>query len=550
MGSPEAAVAAYNEAVKLAPTRARSHFQLGKAYHYMEFLQEAIASYQRAIQINSRFTSAYYYLGLAFRDSGDVRRALQAFQTVLEIDPFHTEARLGYCHMLYIKQNTVAAEACLLNVLEIAPNSAAASVLAGLIHLKKKNHKKSLAYFRSALTVTPNNPTARYMSSALIGKESNDEWRLLYLTEYYDLHAYHYENTVSRVLKSEVYHIIRRAVQDYLPGACHQDTRSVSSHQHMRGNDGRRSIIGGGGDSGCEDCGGVCTGERCPADIFSESGVAKSELNSEHDKEVVDASWDDEDGDRVGEEHDRGRGQYEEGEGYGKSLYMLDLGSGSGLLCDAFMNHTSTRHVEMIGADISSRMNAKAVQKACYKEVLNVDMTLLLSELMDSEFDVVTAVDTLHHMGDLEGVLRSVRGILRSEGLFIFTVEVMEREESAQQPSPSSTSSRAAQAFSPSAPTNVSSNVTQSAIRETSKVLENNVESPQQQPSSLTSGAFANSREFMITPTGGYVHQRSYLTRLAMKNNFELVLQQNVKLPRFDLEGHLAPGVLFVLRAN
>lgn len=514
MGSPEAAVAAHNEAVKLAPTRARNHFLLGKAYHHMEFLQEAISCYQRAIHINSRFTSAHYSLGLAYRDTGDVRRALQAFQTVLEIDPFHTESRMGYCHMLYVKQNTVAAESCLLNVLEITPSSAAAAVLAGQVYLKKKNHKRSLAYFRSALASSPNNPIARYMSSALIGKESNDEWRLLYLTDYYDLNSYHYESSVAQVLKSSIYNIIRRTVQDHLPEACHEDLQS-RRNLHDGFDNVKVDLVG---DKECQACDTKIGGDRLACEAtYCTRNMHNSNRNAPLDSEMGKDSSDEDVGsymDRSSDDESHHEyGMYSDDE---KSLYVLDLGSGAGSLCHAFINHTSTRHVEMIGADISQRMNAKALQRNCYKEILHVDLSMLLNELVDSEFDVITAVDVLHHMGDLSGVLRSARGIIRSGGLFIFTVEVLDG-------SSSQNSSFTGNSTTATETTSVTSNI---------------------------GSAVAAIRDYSIFPTGVYMHREGYISQLATNNKYTIVVQEKIKLPRFDMEGNVVPGVLYVLRAG
>lgn len=81
------AVAFYEQAFRLAPTRAELHTDLGHIYHNHGLYEEALAQYQTALEIDPRFAEAHYAAGLAWQALGKRDLARQAFRATLALAP-------------------------------------------------------------------------------------------------------------------------------------------------------------------------------------------------------------------------------------------------------------------------------------------------------------------------------------------------------------------------------------------------------------------------------------------------------------------------------
>jgi Flp pilus assembly protein TadD len=83
----ETAVAFYEQAFRLAPTRAELGTDLGHVYHNHGLYEEALAQYRAALEIDPRFAQAYYGSGLAWQALGRRDLARQAFRAALDLAP-------------------------------------------------------------------------------------------------------------------------------------------------------------------------------------------------------------------------------------------------------------------------------------------------------------------------------------------------------------------------------------------------------------------------------------------------------------------------------
>ncbi len=102
---------------------------------------------------------------------------------------------------------------------------------------------------------------------------------------------------------------------------------------------------------------------------------------------------------------------------------ILDAGCGTGL-CGPFLR---TRCKRLVGVDLSTNMLERAEKRGDYDE-------LIAGELVDfmrthpKSFDLIVATDTLVYFGALDECLAAARETLRPEGLFAFSVEVLDDE--------------------------------------------------------------------------------------------------------------------------
>lgn len=83
----ETAIAFYEQAFRLAPTRAELYTDLGHIYHNHGLYEEALAQYRIALEIDPRFVQAHYSSGLAWQALGRRDLARQAFRTALDLAP-------------------------------------------------------------------------------------------------------------------------------------------------------------------------------------------------------------------------------------------------------------------------------------------------------------------------------------------------------------------------------------------------------------------------------------------------------------------------------
>lgn len=83
----QTAVAFFQQAFRLAPTRARLPASLGHVYHNHERYRDALEQYRAALQIDPQFASAHYDSGLAWQALDRLNQARQAFQAALDLAP-------------------------------------------------------------------------------------------------------------------------------------------------------------------------------------------------------------------------------------------------------------------------------------------------------------------------------------------------------------------------------------------------------------------------------------------------------------------------------
>ena len=105
----------------------------------------------------------------------------------------------------------------------------------------------------------------------------------------------------------------------------------------------------------------------------------------------------------------------------------LDCGCGTGLSGIAFRDKVQE---DWIGVDLSPEMIAKARERQCYDGLLVGDVTSCLSDQKADYFDFVLACDVLVYLGDLQSVLDGVHRVLKTNGIFAFSTELLQDSDS------------------------------------------------------------------------------------------------------------------------
>lgn len=102
-----------------------------------------------------------------------------------------------------------------------------------------------------------------------------------------------------------------------------------------------------------------------------------------------------------------------------KDADILDLGCGTGLLgvCLGPMKGV------LVGVDLSKGMLEQAAQHRVYDKFHHVNVLDALQATPDAQYDIITALDMLIYVGDLQPVIPNARRILNPKGRFIFSSE-------------------------------------------------------------------------------------------------------------------------------
>jgi predicted TPR repeat methyltransferase len=105
---------------------------------------------------------------------------------------------------------------------------------------------------------------------------------------------------------------------------------------------------------------------------------------------------------------------------------ILDLGSGTGLVGDAFKDLAQGGRLD--GIDIAPRMIEAARARGIYDDLILDDLENALAGLT-TRYDLVLAADTMIYLGDLAPTLGHVSRLLEPGGFYLFAVEKAEGED-------------------------------------------------------------------------------------------------------------------------
>jgi predicted TPR repeat methyltransferase len=107
--------------------------------------------------------------------------------------------------------------------------------------------------------------------------------------------------------------------------------------------------------------------------------------------------------------------------------HTLDLGCGTGLMGEVIRPFTQ----QLTGVDLSAKMLEKAAQKSIYDGLEVGELVGFLAQQPVKSTDLILAADVLVYMGDLALLFAACARTLKSAGLFGFTVQAAEQQQTA-----------------------------------------------------------------------------------------------------------------------
>ena len=235
------AIKSFSKAANLDKSNSVYYYNLGNAYFYNGWMEEAQKAYQKALYINPENIDYRYSLAYLFYDKQDYIKAKKETDAILEINPDHPQARVLKALLLAIDKDLISAQKLLeenikkgyndnftksslskiyteLNIYNkaeelineiIEQNPENLNCLSDLaeIHIKEKNYDKAIELVDKILEINPN-----YILGSLLGAKT------AILNEDYDLAKGYAQDAISLDINcSEGYYylaIVREKTDD------------------------------------------------------------------------------------------------------------------------------------------------------------------------------------------------------------------------------------------------------------------------------------------------------------------------------------------------
>ena len=147
-------------AVKVMPTSAAAHYAVGMAHAGMQDIDAAMASYNEVLRLNPRAASAQLQLSRLQLARGAVSETVQLAESALKNAPGSPEARLTLAAGLVAQREFARSEPMIAALQKDYPNVAVVEALAGRQHLAKQNLALARVSYERAVKLDPKSQPA------------------------------------------------------------------------------------------------------------------------------------------------------------------------------------------------------------------------------------------------------------------------------------------------------------------------------------------------------------------------------------------------------
>nr|XP_040136780.1 protein O-mannosyl-transferase TMTC1 isoform X5 [Ictidomys tridecemlineatus] len=156
-GSPEKAVAHYQQAIRLSPSHHVAMVNLGRLYRSLGENSMAEEWYKRALQV-ARKAEILSPLGALYYNTGRYEEALQIYREAAALQPSQRELRLALAQVLAVMGQTKEAEKMTSHIVSEETGCLECYRLLSAIYSKQEHHDKALDAIDKALQLKPKDP--------------------------------------------------------------------------------------------------------------------------------------------------------------------------------------------------------------------------------------------------------------------------------------------------------------------------------------------------------------------------------------------------------
>jgi lipoprotein NlpI len=149
-GDLNAAVDAFNQAIRLDPKYAPAYYNRGFAFSLENKHDDAIANYTQAIALDPTYKQAYYQRGSLRGQEGNFDDAISDFSEVIKLDPTYAPAYYNRGHVEYFKGDLDGANEQLNQALTLDPNFSYCYFIRGLIRHAQGHREDAASDFQKS----------------------------------------------------------------------------------------------------------------------------------------------------------------------------------------------------------------------------------------------------------------------------------------------------------------------------------------------------------------------------------------------------------------
>jgi len=162
VGRKEEALAAYSEAVRLAPHFHLARCNLATTLADLGRTGEAITNFQAILREDPRFADAHHNLGSALLKAGRIGEARDHLLRAVSLKPEEPQVHYSLGTLFLIESNYHGAVEQFSEALRWKPNYADAHRNLGFAFLRQGQTNQAISHFSSAVRLEPNHPDARF----------------------------------------------------------------------------------------------------------------------------------------------------------------------------------------------------------------------------------------------------------------------------------------------------------------------------------------------------------------------------------------------------
>ena len=350
-GELENAVKAYTNALLLKPDYAEAFYNLGNAYKEMRKLKDAISAYNKAVSLNPNYAEAFYNRGLAQSNMDDLDAAIESYNEAIRSNPKFGTAFNNKANALFEKGELEKAIENYKQAVKLSPNHAEAWNNLGSVLSIIGNQQAAIKSFNQALKIKPSYVEALFNLGKIFKfiKEENKAAKCFETVANLDendvlgaklqLAALGRSSPPSKTPKVFMEHFYKKRAKIW-------DSQPLEKY----------------------------SGHLLIASAFGQANIEKDNV-------------------------------------------ILDLGCGTGSLASFLRPYAKS----LIGIDLSHEMLTHAREAELYDFLFETDIEFYLAETSD-HFDIVVAAAVFIHFLNLEDIFSLIANKLKKNGQFIFTV--------------------------------------------------------------------------------------------------------------------------------
>jgi len=191
----QAAIAAFDRAIKIRPDGSEAWLQKGYCFCQLDRFDRAIDCYQKVVEIDDSDEDAYLGLGLNFYSLEKYEQAIFYLEKLIKLNPQHSDAYyyLGLSHQRL--QNLVLADEALSKAISLAPNNSSFLHARATLMYELKNYSVAIEIYQNLVKTDPKSATGWYDLACCYALQNNLDLALQHLRQAIELEPEKLKNT-------------------------------------------------------------------------------------------------------------------------------------------------------------------------------------------------------------------------------------------------------------------------------------------------------------------------------------------------------------------